>query len=207
MSNGNIHRGFYSPRPGTAAHDINWELGGLDIAGVGTVGGSPILTRRYAMGAPAAGDTLSNFTGETPFASALTLPPNDMIPGRVYTLSAAGVYGINAAGPRLTFFAKLGATTLVTDGVVFGATARSNRPWRLDVIVTVLTAGPTGTVHAHGSGRLFVAANAEVEFELFNAVAVVVDTTVAQRFGVNAQFNIAATANTVSQLQNVVLAA
>jgi hypothetical protein len=201
MTNHNALRGFYSPRAGTIAHAANLQFGGLEVTGPATVGGAPILTRRYAMGAPQAGDTVANTTTETAFASAYPVPANDMTVGRFYRLLASGIYSVNAAGPRLNVRVKLGATELVVDGPVFGATARSNRPWRLEALITVLSSGASGSVRASGAGRLFTSANSPFEFELFTVGAITVDTTVAQTLGLTATWNIAATANSVTQQQ------
>lgn len=153
----------------------------------GVVGGG-VVSKRYAMGAPAAGDTLTGFgVLGTPvdFASAPTLPANDLTVGRVYKVEGAGLYTINTSLPSIRFWLRLGTVTLAMDTIAFGATARTNRPWRMDFTVVVVTTGATGTVEVAGTGRLFTSANAETEFEFFNTTAITVDTTVAQRLGLS----------------------
>lgn len=161
---------------------------------------------RYAMGAPVAGDTVSGTTVETSFASAYAIPAGEMVAGRAYLVSAAGVYGTNAGGPTLTLRLRLGTTLLLEQVVSFSAVARTNRPWRLDAWVTVSAAGVAGAVEAQGSGRLFTGAGVAAEFELFNAAPVAIDTTVAQTLAVSARWNLTNAPITITQRQFVVLA-
>lgn len=142
--------------------------------------------------------TISGTTA-TDFTTTYTIPANACVPGRVYRITARGVYSTNLTGGNTTISVIAGSTTLLSSTVTLGGSA-NNRQWILSADVICQTTGATGTVEAAGTFMRFTGAASSASTEMVNTAAVTLDTTAAQTLKVNSQANQAATSITVRQV-------
>lgn len=142
--------------------------------------------------------TISGTTA-TDFTTTYTIPANACVPGKVYRITARGVYSTNLTGGNTTISVAAGSTTLLSSTVALGGSA-NNRQWVLSADVICQTTGATGTVEAAGTFMRFTGAAASASTEMVNTAAVTLDTTAAQTLKVSSQANQAATSITVRQV-------
>lgn len=152
-----------------------------------------------------AGNTVANTVTETNFASNYSIPANDCQPGRVYKVTAQGVYGTTTTAPTLNIRVKLGTTALVATGAQTTTISMTNREWRVEFQFICISTGAAGTVEAGGAFTRFTSAIASVLWEMSNtAVVPSINTTTAQTLQISAQFGTANAANTITMRQLIV---
>lgn len=150
-----------------------------------------------------------NTVTETNFDKNYTIPAGDCQPGKVYRVTARGVFstqnwGLMAAS-NLTVRVKLGAVVVGTTGVVNPTANRVNRQWLLDFTLTCLDAGSSGSVEGQGIFNLFTAANAVTTVEILNTASVGgINFTTPQTLQLSAEWSTAYANSTIILRQLVV---
>jgi parallel beta-helix repeat protein len=142
--------------------------------------------------------TISGTTA-TDFTKNYTIPADACVPGRVYRITARGVYTTGLTAGTITISVIAGSTTLLSSSVAPGGSA-TNRQWVLNADVICQTAGATGTVEAAGTFMRFTGAAASTNTEMLNTAPITLDTTAAQILKVRSQATQAATSLTVRQV-------
>lgn len=154
-----------------------------------------------------AGNTVgSNSTAEAIFASNYAIPANECRTGKVYRVSARGVYSTyNLTAPSLTLRIKFGSTNVLATGANATTTNMANRQWTISADIVCQTApSTTATVEGQGTVTRATAAATAVQWEMVSTAGVTVDTTAAQTLQVSAQFGAANAANTITLRQLIV---
>lgn len=145
--------------------------------------------------------TIANSATETDFTKNYVIPANNCVPGRVYRITARGVYSTQGVtAPGLTLRVKAGTTTLTTSAVAPTA-GMANRQWTLNADVICQTIGVSGTVEAAGTFTRATGAAAAAVIEMSNTAPTTLNTTVAQTLQVSMQWGTAAAANTITLRQ------
>lgn len=153
-----------------------------------------------------AGNTVSNTTADTNFASNYSIPANDCQPGRVYRITAQGTWGDTTAAPTLNMKVKFGSTQVGATGAVsVSQVSQTARTWRLEYAFTCLTTGASGTVEGQGVfTRFHTNEQTSVLWGMTTTGAVTVNTTTAQTLQVSATFGTANAANTITMRQLII---
>ena len=152
----------------------------------------------------AASNTISNTTTETDFSTAYTIPAGSCQPGKVYRITARGIFNSwnNLAPGNITLRVKLGSTVLAASPAQALGQNRVNRLWTVNFDVTCVTYGASGSLEGQGFAQIFTAANANTPLELANtAVVSGVDLTASQQLKLSAQFTVANLANNITLRQ------
>lgn len=120
--------------------------------------------------------------------------------------TAWGVMG-NTGTPDLTIKFKLGSDiTLTLTGTM--ATITTSKVWRLDVVLTVLTTGATGTCRAQATLFYGTTAIAGVTWNGTDGGAITADFTVAKAIALTGTWSASSSSNTISHTNsNALLAA
>lgn len=150
------------------------------------------------------GDTVANTTSETNFASNYSIPANDCQPGRVFRVTAQGLYSTAGTAPTLNMRVKFGTTVLVASGTNTTSASAVSREWRLEFQLTCISTGVSGSVEAGGTFTRFSSTVASVLWELRNAATVTVDTTATQTLQISAQWSAASASNTITMRQLII---
>ena len=146
-------------------------------------------------------ETVASSAAETNFTKNYTIPANNCIPGRLYRITARGLYGTQGVtAPALTVRVKAGSTALLNTSIAPTA-SMANRQWSLMADVICQTTGVTGTVEAAGTFTRSTGAAAAAIVEMTNTSPVTLDTTVAQTLQISVQWGTAAAANTITVRQ------
>lgn len=164
----------------------------------------------YANTAPATTLTAGGTT-EQPFSTTHTIPAGSCQPGRVYRVTAKGVYTTpNPLGGigTLTLRVRVGGVT----GAIAGATPAvaltknlTNRQWTTSLDMTCITYGNPGTVEGQGTSTIFTAASTSVTHEMVNTGTVGgINMTAAQTIGVTAQYSVAEAGKSIILRQIIV---
>ena len=111
---------------------------------------------------------------------------------RAHLLDLYGGNSLVAAIASLNLRIELGSVVLLASGDVAIPSGASGVPWKLEALFTVRSIGASGSVMAHGEYD-----NGQVAAMLANAVAVTVDTTIANDVQASAQWGVADAANIV----------
>lgn len=160
------------------------------------------MTRAGANTSVPGGNTIANTTVETNLASNYALVADECVPGRVYKVTARGVYSQTAAAVNMTIRIKFGTTVLATTGAqAMGAVAMTNRQWELTADVICQTTGVTGTVEAAGTWKKHTSAILNSFWEMPNTAAITVNTTTTQTLQISAQWSTALAGNTITMRQ------
>ncbi len=145
------------------------------------------------------GNTVTSTTTETNFSSNYSIPADECQPGRVFRVTASGVYTQSSATVTLRF--KMGSTVLYAyttgGGVAYGGT---NNSWRGQFEITCDTAGGSGTIEAQGAGFFGTVMPATATT---NTSTISMDTTTAQTLQMSAQWS-AANSSTITLRQIIV---
>jgi hypothetical protein len=147
--------------------------------------------------------TLANSTTETQ-ALVFSIPANFMAAGTTFLLSGFGVVStVAATGGTVTWRVRIGSTTLTgniaTSLAPATAAGITTIAFELMVLVTVRTAGASGTVIGNGSSSGNVGtAGALVYTGSGTTATVAVDTTAAKLVELTAQWSAANASNTVT---------
>ncbi len=153
-----------------------------------------------------AGNTVASTTTETNFATNYTIPANDCQPGRVYRITAHGVWGTGAAVPTLNMRVKLGNTVIGTTGAVsLTNMAQTDRTWRIDYSLVCQTAGVSGTAEGQGIfTRFYTNEQTSQLWGMTTTAPTTIDTTTSQTLQISAQFNQNAPGHTITARQIIV---
>lgn len=157
----------------------------------------------------AVSNTIANTTAETNFNTTHSIPAGSCQPGRVYRITARGIFnsynaGLGNAG-TLTIRVKLGSTVVGATAATAMGNNRQDRLWTADFNMTCITYGASGTVEGQGMVQLFTAANTNTPAEMSNLATVSgIDLTAAQSLSLSAQFSVANAGNTIVLRQLVV---
>ena len=154
-----------------------------------------------------AGNTVANTITETSFASTYNIPANDCFPGRIYRVTARGVYGTTTTAPTLLIKLKTGSTLLAQTGAGTALTTTANMTnmqWQLRADVVCSTAGAAGTVEAQGLFERATSTTANAPWSMVNTAAITYNTTTAQTLQISAKWNTAKAANTITLRQLIV---
>lgn len=157
---------------------------------------------RYAQTSVLAGDTVVNTTTETAFASAWTMPANDMIPGRAYRVTARGVFGTGSTAQNLTLRLKLGATVLASTGAVSTPVNLANQGWEVTATIVCLAGG---NIEAQGFCRKQTAVATAQNIDMINTAPVSgINGATTNVLGLTAQWGAAGPLYTATQRQLIV---
>lgn len=153
-----------------------------------------------------AGNTVANTTTETNFATNYTIPANDCQPGRVYRITAQGVWGDASTAPTLNIRVKLGSTQIGSTGATsVTQTSQTNRTWRVEYAIVCQTTGGSGTVEGQGVFTRFnTNEQTSVLWGMTTTSAVTVNTTTSQTLQMSAQWGTADAANTITARQIII---
>lgn len=136
-------------------------------------------------------------TTETNFDKTFSIPANAPTVGKKLWVRAYGLHSTSGA-PTLTLRFKLGSTVIVTSGAITTGSGASNRLWSVDLMLTFISVGATGTVEAQGFAMLATSATAVTIADMENTAVITVDTTAALTAQVSAQWSIASSSNTTT---------
>ncbi|MEK7600331.1 MAG: carbohydrate binding domain-containing protein [Patescibacteria group bacterium] len=152
------------------------------------------------------GNTINTTTAETNFASNYTIPANDCQPGRVYKVTARGVWGQNADA-NVQIRVKMGTTVVgstLNNNTAAGGT-ETNRLWTTDFNIICQTTGGSGTVEGQGIfGAFFDSDRVSAHWEMKNTGAVTIDTTTSQTLQMSIQWGTSHANNTFTLRQFIV---
>lgn len=153
-----------------------------------------------------AGNTVSNTTVETNFASNFSVPANTLTVGKVLRVTARGVYGTDlTSGATINLRLKLGSTVIGLTGAVTPTINLTNRGWEAQFTITVITTGGSGSVEGQGFTKLATGAAAGQIVDMENTAVVTVDTTAAQTLQISAQWGAGVTANDTITLRQLIV--
>lgn len=142
-------------------------------------------------------------TAEANFAVARTIPANTLKVGMLIRVEAWGVYTTPATAGTGRHKVKLGSTVILDTAAQTMTSSVTNRGWKLEGLIRVVSVGASGTVEAQGAVRLNTTALASSHIDMENTATVTVDTTVAQDLQISYQ---AGTSNAQSfTLRNMVV--
>lgn len=166
-----------------------------------TSGKAGLVGLLKAQASIAGGDTVASTASETNLATNYQVPANGLTVGKVLRVRAWGTYGTHNSGTvTLQMRVKAGTVTLLDFGAITTATSISNRIWWVDVDLTVISVGATGTIECKGQGRV-PTANTDVGAS-FPAVGgtspVTLDTTAAQTLQISVQHGASQANNTIT---------
>lgn len=134
------------------------------------------------------GNTVASTAAETNFASNYTIPANDCQPGRVYKVTAQGVWSNGGGGSNtLRFKAKLGSTTVGDTGANGAAAGVTDESWRMEFNFICQTAGGSGTIEAQGYLTGWDTAVSSLNWAMKNTSTVTIDTTTSQTLQLSVQ--------------------
>lgn len=151
-----------------------------------------------------AGNTVANDSTQGNFTSTYSIAANDCVPGRVYRVTARGVFSTAATAPTVVMRVKVGFTAIISSPAQAMGASMVNRQWELTADVICQTAGTSGTIEAAGTFRRHTGASASVNAEMSNTAPVTIDTTITQAIRISAQWSVADPANTITMRQFIV---
>lgn len=82
-----------------------------------------------------------------------TIPSNSMVAGTCFRITASGVATVTTLCPTMAWRLRIGPTTLtgnILASVIIAPTESNNKPWTVDLLVTLRTAGAAGTIIGNG---------------------------------------------------------
>lgn len=111
----------------------------------------------------------------------MTLPANFLVAGRTIKIRAMGVTTTTATSAcTLTFFVKLGSTTIMTSAAVAPSAAATNVYWEMEALITCLTTGSSGTVRGQGCIWIPVSATVTDSWGMPSTATATINTTTTQ---------------------------
>jgi hypothetical protein len=150
------------------------------------------------------GNTITNTTTETNFASNYSIPANDCQPGRVYRVTANGVYSTPAGAGTMDIRLKFGTTVLTAHEADPSSNSTTNF-WNATFDVICITAGGSGTVEASGYTQLH---DSNTNIASFvgsdNTTTITTDTTTGQTLQISAQWGTASASRTITLRQLII---
>lgn len=201
-----VDSNLYRSAANTLKTDDNLIVG-IDLSSIGntTVGGDLKLVNgttiyRNKLNSPV---TLANTVTETVIAT-MTIPANDAVVGAIYRLRVMGrISAAAATTPTISFISRLGGvagTALDTNGAHTLSSGISTKPFLLDLYVTCLTTGVSGTWESASIlSENFTVATATGTVKLPSTDAVATrDTTISNTFVLTGTWGTAAAGNTLT---------
>ncbi len=150
------------------------------------------------------GNTITNTTTETAFASTCTIAANTLSAGDVIRIKLWGVYSNTLTPPTVTQKIKMGSTTLASTGAVTTGASASDKGWSSEMYILVLSTGASGTIDAQGYAEYATAATTALTINNSNASALSIDTTTDQAISATMQWSVASSSDTVTLRHMVV---
>jgi hypothetical protein len=146
--------------------------------------------------------TVANTAVETNLIGAgvgtVAIPANFFVAGKTIRVTVRGVY-LATGGNTLELKVKLNATINATTAANVPAAVVVARGWELVCDLTCRTAGAGGTIMSAGMFRPSTTAVAGVQWDMENAAAAALDTTIVQTLTVTATWGGAAAGDSISQ--------
>src|SRR5262249_43491103 len=125
--------------------------------------------------------------------------------GKLYRVTAQGVYSTTTGANNLTIRLKFGNQILTSTATADAGADRANQAWRIDAQVTCVAAGQHGAVEAQGVALLFSSAISSTGWSMPNTAPVDnINLTAPQKLEVSAQWGTADPANTITLRQLLV---
>lgn len=147
---------------------------------------------------------ISNSSAEIALAT-LTIGANQAQVNSVWSLNVRGIGSVTGT-PTITFRARLdgiAGTVLANFGAITCSSGISNHPWEVDLLMSCLSTGGSGTVHATTVLRESLSvAGGSAPWTVINRMAgtgtVTFDTTAASAIVITGQYSAASSSNTIS---------
>lgn len=140
-----------------------------------------------------AGNTIADTDSETAFESTYEFQAESLAQGNVIRVKAAGVLSTDSSvAPTLTLKVYVGTDAVLTQSVTL-STALSDDGWALDAIMVVQVDGASGALEVQGIAHI-----EDSTFNLENSTAFTIDTTVALKISITAEWSAADEDNTVT---------
>lgn len=140
---------------------------------------------------------IASTASETNYSLNEALSSSFFYPGRIFKLTAAGVYSTTGT-PTLVFKILFGSTTLLTFTAKTGINNASNQSWRIEAEITCRSNGATGTVMVDGTLFFNTAAGVDTVESVTNNAAVTVDTTTPANLQISATWSASSSSNTTT---------
>jgi hypothetical protein len=151
----------------------------------------------YSDASVPAGNTISNSSAETAFASQYTIPANSLSSGQSIRLKLYAVYNIIAGSQVVEFKVKVGGQTLLGSGAVTLVGPMTNGGFALDADLFVTAIGTGGSIEAQGVAQLGAPASGS-SINLTNTAPYMVNTTIGEPVTFTWQFTTANTGNNIT---------
>jgi Concanavalin A-like lectin/glucanases superfamily len=170
------------------------DLGPPGIAGIqgaqgipGPMGlaGSSLV---YSNSTVPAGNTVTNTSAETFFASSYAIPGNTLAIGTVVRLRLFGVYSTGIVAPSLILRVYFGSTVMIASGTLTTVANIANDGWSAEGLFIVQTTGVGGSVEAQGLSEFSTASTAVLFVNMDNTAPIAVDTTIAETVKASVQW-------------------
>ena len=149
--------------------------------------------------------TVANTTTPTAFSQSYTIKSDSLTLGKSIHLIGRGVYSTLAATPGSeNIFVNLNSLTIATSGGFTASANKVNAMAHVDVIITCLATGVSGTIEVQGMFTNETGNGAAQLFSLENVAGITINTTLDQVLKIAVQWGTADPANTVTLRQFVV---
>jgi Collagen triple helix repeat (20 copies) len=162
--------------------------GAAGASGAAGAAGPPGTTLVYANTTIPVGNTVSNTSAETFFASTYTIPAGSLAAGMVIRLKLFGVYSTGIVAPSLILRVYFGSTVMIASGTLTTVAGVTNDGWSAEGLFTVQTIGSLGTIEAQGLSEFSTASTAVLFINMDNAAPVTVNTTIAETVQASVQW-------------------
>jgi concanavalin A-like lectin/glucanase superfamily protein len=151
------------------------------------------------------GNTVTNTTTETTFASSYIIDSLQFTLGRVFKGQIRGTYSTDAVSPgTLRVRIKLGSTTILDTTAFTPTSAITDGGWCIDFMFIVTTTGSGGQVEAQGIAVFSAAADDAKVCLLENTARISVNLSLSQTISVTAQWGTADADNDI-QIRQITL--
>lgn len=137
--------------------------------------------------------TVANNASEATITNFGSLPSNWLTAARTIRLVAMGYFSTTGT-PSLTFRMKMGGTEVISSGAITTPSGASNAGWRAEFVLTVRSAGASGTVAASG-----VIMTDGTVTHCVKTGTTTIDTTTALATIATVQWGTASASNTITQ--------
>lgn len=149
------------------------------------------------------GDTLTNPTSDTAFASQAAIiwanPDINSNAGRNFRIKAFGTIAFGASS-TLTLKIMIGTTVLVVMTTPASGSALGPLPWTLDSFVQIRSTGTNGTMIGHGSLHI-INASPYLDAGQVNTSTEIVNTQTAANLNLTASFGTSSASNSITLAQ------
>lgn len=162
--------------------------GAAGAAGAAGVAGPAGTTLVYVNTTVPAGNTVSNTSSETFFASAYAIPASTLAAGNVIRVRLFGIYSTGVVAPSLILKVYFGSTVMIASGTLTTVAGVTNDGWSAEGLFVVQTIGSSGTVEAQGLSEFSTASTAVLFVNMDNTAAITVDTTISQTIQASVQW-------------------